>query len=143
MSTVTELRRINRTIRLYNLRLGVLKDSESTHPEKPEARSTDSKKLIRWETIRKDFERQRLALKRDIEQLEVRKTELEDVLNDDPVAKVSMSYLLTRLTEIEAKFSTDGTADGWDSLSAFIDFLEKEEQRIAACGKDTALEVSA
>lgn len=143
MNAVTELRCVNRSIRLYNLRLGILKDTEFTHPEKPEARSTDTKKLIRWETLRKDFERQRLVLKRDIERLESRKANLEDALNGDPVARVSMSYLLTRLTEIEAKFSTDSMAAGWDSLTAFIDFLEREEQRIAECGKGTAVEVAA
>lgn len=51
-------------------------------------------------------------------------------MDHSPLSKVSIGNILDHMVEVEACFKVRGSDEAWAKLTAFIDWLEKEEWRL-------------
>jgi hypothetical protein len=132
-ATVEDLRACQMDIRLVQNKLQDISIQERAHPDK--AKSGDLQEAQRWAPIKQQFEKRRRALKNRLAVLQEERCELEASLNQTSLSKASLAHVINELSEIEVKFTTDSWEDAWEALNAFIDWLEKDEDRISQEGR--------
>jgi hypothetical protein len=100
-------------------------------------------KTQEWVKIKAAYNRRREVLKFRLNDLDKERGELEVKLNQTPLTKASLRHVISSLTNIEAQFAIDGSDDAWDALSAFIDWLEREDNRVNVETQVAKLEAAA
>lgn len=131
MSLVNALRQCQLDIRLAQNKLQEINSDEKGHPDRaPYGGSGDQ--VRKWEPIKRTFDKRRKLLKERLAELQEERGELEASLHSKGMSKASVGHVLNQLLEIEVKFTSDTWEDAWESLTAFIDWLEKEEQKLSA-----------
>lgn len=131
MSLVNGLRQCQLEIRLIQNQLQAITVEEKAHPGK--AKPGDShEKTVAWYETKKLFEKRRKLLKERLAELQEERQNLEHALDHSPLTRATLGHVINQLLEIEIKFTAETWGDAWESLSAFIDWLEKEEQKAAA-----------
>lgn len=130
MSTVEHLRQTQTDIRLIAGKLGEV-NAEQKNDHRRTAPGDSHEKVEAWRPIKATYEKRRAFLKQRLNDLEEERGELERKLNQTPVSKASLGKIISQLTDVEARFAADGPADAWDALSAFIDWLERDEARVS------------
>lgn len=130
MSLLGALRQCQMDIRLIENQLRRINAEERNDPAKA-LPNDGADRLTLW-SVAKDLYAKRRELLRDrLAELQGERSELERKLGDSPLSRVTLGHVLDRLTEIETKFTAETWGDAWESLTAFIDWLEKEEGRLA------------
>lgn len=125
-----EYREVQIDLRLLAQSLGRLNDEEKTHPDKVQGFAGTLKEQATWGKVKADFSKRREALKKQLTIKEERKDFLYLNLSQRPVSLASLAEVIDNLTEVETSFAVDGSANAWDKLTAFIDWLEKDEDRV-------------
>lgn len=129
MSTVEHLRQTQTDIRLISGKLGELK-SEQQADHRRAVPGDPFEKAQAWSKIKGVYNRRREVLKLRLNDLETERGELERKLNQTPLTKATLSHVISQLTDVESQFAIDGPDSAWDKLSAFIDWLEREDNRV-------------
>jgi arsenate reductase-like glutaredoxin family protein len=129
MSVVDDLRQVQLDIRLVQNKLQDITVEEKNHPARTKPGDKHDK-VTAWHEIRNLFEKRRTPLKARLAELQEERLELEHKLRSTPMTKATLGHIIAQLLEVEIKFSTDTWGDAWESLSAFIDWLEQEERKL-------------
>lgn len=127
---VDELRETQLEIRLVQNKLADINSTEKNHPKR--TKPGDSHEMVEeWRGIKAGFEKRRRTLKERYAKLEERRLRIERALDNgqQPMTKATIGHIINKLTDIEAKFTVESVEDAWDSLTAFIDWLETEAER--------------
>lgn len=126
---VETLRQVQIDIRLVQNLLGELASELKTHPARTSNNSTEAEKS-EWIEVRKMFERRKAQLKQRLLDLTQEQDALQAQLTQTPVTRASLGHIIASLVEIEARFTARTALDAWDALTAFIDWLEREDARV-------------
>ena len=116
-------------IRLLTQALSVIDDEEKTHPEK----ATQYDALVKqdkWSRIKQQFTKRREALKKQLNDKQEQRDMLYLNLTQTPLSMQSLAEVIDTLTSIETTFSIDGPNEAWDQISAYIDNLERDAERV-------------
>lgn len=121
------MRELQHDIRITEIRLAELNTSIKAHPSRP---APGAKPSNAWLETCRTFDHDRATLTRRLARLVKEYGDAKLELNARPLSTVSLGDLIDKLIEVEAEFDARGTDDAWDKLSAFIDWLEREHERI-------------
>lgn len=132
MSTVENLRSAQMELRELSQRLGDMTLELKNHPDKPDQTPgvhVSAAKLNKWAKIKSAHDLERAGLKHRLTTVQAECHELAGTLDQKPLTKASLGHVIDTLTQIEACFEVEGPDGAWDKLSAFTDWLEREEER--------------
>lgn len=85
---------------------------------------------IKLDPKRRDMKSIRVRMIAHLKELHQERERLLSQIIVSPYSRVDLVDLLEKLTEVETAIATGGTENGHRKLTAFIDFLAKDEARL-------------
>lgn len=131
MSIVGGLRQCQLEILLIERKLGEITTEQREHPDKANPGDPHEKQQA-WHQTKALFDKRRKMLRERLAELREESRELEATLHNQGLSAATLGHIIGKLAEVEAKFSVETWGDAWESLTAFIDWLEQEEERLSA-----------
>lgn len=131
MSVIQGLRQVQLEILLIETKLGEITAEQREHPDKAYPNDPHEKQMA-WAQTKTLFDKRRKRLRERLAELREESRELEATLHNKGLSAATLGHIIGKLLEIEAKFTAETWGDAWDSLTAFLDWLEQEEARLSA-----------
>jgi hypothetical protein len=125
-----DYRAVQIDIRLLAQGLGNINDEEKAHPDKCTEHDSLAMKAV-WSKRKGEFARRREAIKKQLTAKQEQRDMLYLNLSHQPLTMIALAEVINQLTEVEASFTAEGANNAWDKLSAFIDYLETDAERVA------------
>lgn len=85
---------------------------------------------IKLEPKRRDMKSIRVRMIAHLKELHQERSALIGRIDASPYSRIDIVDLLEKLTEVETAIATGGTESGHRKLTAFIEFLAKDEARL-------------
>jgi hypothetical protein len=131
--TVKELRQLQVDIRRIQTELGIISKELKTHPDRLRhvaGESIPPAVTTKWQMVKATIEAKKTPLQLKLLELQNRRDVLSLSLAQEPVSTMSLSRIIEALIEIESRFTANSAEDAWEALTAFIDHLEYDENRV-------------